>query len=65
MKLNSIIQDLRFDKRIMEWNIRYNLITHQEYQKYLDNLPDVSNEKEAIIESHQLEKSEDQKKKQF
>ncbi|MDE0118913.1 MAG: hypothetical protein OXM55_02755 [Bdellovibrionales bacterium] len=62
MKLKSIIRDLQFDKRIMEWNIRYNLITHQEYQKYLNALPDVSDDKEPIIDINQLEKTEDHKK---
>ena len=62
MKLNSLIKDLRFDKRIMEWGIRYNLITHQEYQKYLNALPDVSDDKEPIIDFSQIEKAEGQKK---
>ena len=61
MKLNSIIRDLRFDKRIMEWNIRYNLITHQEYQEYLRSLPDLSDKKENIISLDQVKKHEDQK----
>ena len=61
MKLNILIKDLRFDKRIMEWGIRYNLITYQEHQQYLNSLPDLSDKKESIIDLKQIEQSENQR----
>ena len=61
MKLNILIKDLRFDKRIMEWGIRYNLITYQEHQQYLNALPDLSDKKESIIDLKQIEQSENQR----
>ena len=49
MKLNDIIQDLRFDKRIIEWGIRYKVIKREEHQKYLQSLPDLSYQKEDLV----------------
>ena len=47
--LNDIIQDLHFDKRIVEWGIRYKLIKREEHQKYMESLPDLSDKKEDLI----------------
>lgn len=50
MKLNNLIKDFRFDKRIVNWGIRYNTITSEEYEKHLKSLEDLSDEKENIID---------------
>lgn len=50
MKLNNLIKDFRFDKRIVNWGVRYKTITYQEYEKYLESLEDLSDEKENIID---------------
>ena len=50
MKLNNLIKDLRFDKRIINWGIRYKTITYQEYEDYLKSLEDLSNQTENIID---------------
>ena len=59
MKLNNIIQDLRFDKRIVEWSIRYKITSREEYQKHLQSLPDLSDQKEDLIVPDQMEQSEE------
>ena len=59
MKLNNIIQDLRFDKRIVEWGIRYKITSREEYQKHLQSLSDLSDQKEDLITSDQMEQSEE------
>ena len=46
MKLNKIIQERRFDKRIAQWGLRHNMITPQEYQAHIKALPDLTNQKE-------------------
>ena len=50
MKLNNLIKDFRFDKRIVKWGVRYKTITYQEYEDYLKSLDDLSDEKESIID---------------
>ncbi len=50
MKLNDLIKDLRFDKRITEWSIRYKVMTYEDYHKYLQSLPDLSDKKESVID---------------
>lgn len=59
MKLNDIIQDLRFDKRIIEWGVRYKIISREEYQKHLQSLTDLSDQKEDLITLDQMEQSEE------
>ena len=58
MKLNNLIKDLRFDKRIVEWGIRYNIITYEEYKKYLKSLKNLSDKKEQMISPRKVETSE-------
>lgn len=60
MKLNKLIKDLRFDKRIIEWGIRYNLITHEDYNKYQKSLEDLSDEKENMVDPQYMEQRGDQ-----
>ena len=55
MKLNNLIEELRFDKRIIEWGVRYNIITYQDYQKHLQSLSDLSDEKESMVDIKQVE----------
>ena len=62
MKLNSLIKDLRFDKRITEWSIRYNVTTYEDYHKYLQSLPDLSDKKESIMDK-QIEQEKGSEKK--
>lgn len=50
MKLNNLIKDFRFDKRIVNWGVRYKTITYKEYEDYLKSLEDLSDEKENIID---------------
>lgn len=57
MQLNSLIKELRFDKRIAEWGIRYNVMTYEDYHKYLQSLPDLSDQKENIT-GEQVEREE-------
>ena len=50
MRLNTLIKDLCFDKRIVEWGVRYNVITYKDYRNYLKSLPDLSDKKKSIID---------------
>lgn len=34
------MKNLKFDKRLIEWNLRNGIITQEEYKKYLEQLPD-------------------------
>ncbi|NIO03037.1 MAG: hypothetical protein GTN74_00050 [Proteobacteria bacterium] len=35
-------EEKRYDKRTIEGNLRQGVMSHQEFQEYLTNLPDVS-----------------------
>ncbi len=42
MSLKKEIENLKFDKRMIDWNISRNLLTQDELKKYLGELPDSS-----------------------
>ena len=48
MKLNNIIKDFKFDKRMIDWGLRYKSITHKEYEQHIKSLPDTSADKERV-----------------
>ena len=51
MKLNDLIGEFQFDKRITEWGMRHNNISQKEYEEYLKSLPDLSAEKDSITKN--------------
>ena len=48
MKLNKLIKERRFDKRVVEWGLRHKMISRKEYQQHLKSLPDLSHQKENL-----------------
>ena len=36
------LKKLKYDKRMLNWNLRQKLLTEEEYQKHLDSLEDLS-----------------------
>jgi len=40
--LSEDLKKLKFDKRMVKWNMRQKLLTEQEYKSHLDQLEDVS-----------------------
>lgn len=44
MSLNKSMKNLKYDKRLTEWNITNNQMTREEWNKHLENLPDLANE---------------------
>ncbi len=55
MKLNNLIKNLRFDKRMIEWGTRYSIITYEEYQEHLRSLPDLLEKKENMVSDKEVE----------
>ncbi|MCK6598774.1 MAG: hypothetical protein L6Q37_10455 [Bdellovibrionaceae bacterium] len=43
MALNEALKKLKFDSRLTEWYLKNNLLTQEELQKHLSELPDVAN----------------------
>lgn len=41
MSLDKAIKNLKFDKRMVEWNLNNGLLTKEEYEKYVQQLPDL------------------------
>ena len=40
--LPATLKKLKYDKRMINWNLRQKLLTKQEYQKHLEGLEDLS-----------------------
>ena len=40
--LSEKLKELKYDKRMLNWNLRQKLLTEKEYQKHLDSLKDLS-----------------------
>ena len=40
--LPEMLEKLKYDKRMINWNLRQKLLTHKEYQKHMDSLEDLS-----------------------
>ena len=48
MSLKKEIENLKFDKRMIDWNISRNLLTQDELKKHLSELPDSSHNLASI-----------------
>lgn len=52
MSLDKAIREFKFDKRLIELRLKNGEVTQEEYNKYMQSLPDLSAECEKIdIES--------------
>ncbi len=41
MSLDKAMKNLKYDRRLLEWNLANNQITQEEYNKLLQDLPDL------------------------
>ena len=57
MKLNNIIKNFKFDKRLVEWNLSNEIISINEYKQYLQSLSDLSTEKEELLPPEEKNKN--------
>ena len=57
-ELAESLQKLKYDKRMVNWNLRQKLITKEEYEKHLTSLEDLSHMKEEMKEEPQAEESQ-------
>lgn len=48
MSLFKAMKDLKFDKRLTEWNLANGQITKEEWKKHLEALPDMKDKVEFI-----------------
>lgn len=48
MSLFKAMKDLKFDKRLTEWNLMNGQLTKEEWKKHLDALPDLKDKSELI-----------------
>ena len=51
MKLNQIIRQFRFDKRLVEWNLNNKVVSQKEYKEYLKSLADDSKAWQDMVSS--------------
>ena len=54
-KLAENLKKLKYDKRMINWNLRQKRITKEEYEKYLNKLEDISHLKDTVKEEPQKE----------
>lgn len=45
---NQAMKDMKFDKRLIDWNLANGLITKEELEKYLQSLPDLGSKVELF-----------------
>lgn len=57
--LPEMLKKLKYDKRMLNWNLRQKLLTEKEYQKHLKSLKDLSHLKSDVpIEDEEEEKEQ-------
>ena len=55
--LNNL-KKLKYDKRMINWNLKQKVITKEEYEKHLKGLEDMSDLKETMKEVQEKSKPE-------
>ena len=53
--LPTAIKNLKYDKRMRDWNIKQKLLTEEEWRKRIAGLKDLSAQAEALSEEKQRE----------
>ena len=48
MSLNKAYEKMKYDRRLLDLNLRLGQITQEEYDTYVNNLPDVGDNSEKI-----------------
>lgn len=48
MSLDKAIKNLKYDKRMLEWNLNNGQITKEEYNKFINELPDLADQVSAL-----------------
>lgn len=57
--LPEMLKKLKYDKRMINWNLRQKLLTEKEYQKHLSKLEDLSHLKAEEIKPEEKEEEKD------
>jgi adenine specific DNA methylase Mod len=47
---------LKFDKRLLEWNMNHGQLSKEELKKHLDELPDLANKVDVLRMGHDSDK---------
>ena len=56
--LPEMLKKLKYDKRMINWNLRQKLLTEEEYKKHLSSLKDLSHLKAEEIKQEEENKEE-------
>ncbi len=48
MSLNKAYEKMKYDRRLLDLNLRLGQITQEEYDKFVNSLPDVADNSEKI-----------------
>lgn len=60
MSIEKSLKNLKFDKRMIQWNINNKQLTQEELKKHLESLPDLGHQVDLI----NLESSNDENQSQ-
>ncbi len=44
MKLNDFIDNLKFDSRVVDWNVKNNVVNEKDVKTHLEKLPDLTDQ---------------------
>lgn len=60
--LPEMLKRLKYDNRMVNWNLRQNILTEKEYQKHLKSLKDISHLKAEDLPEEESTPQEEQNK---
>lgn len=58
MSLDKAVKNLKWDKRLVEWNLRNGQLTPEELKKHLEALPDMKDKIDIVSLADDRQKSE-------
>lgn len=59
-RLFKALEQLKYDRRMIQWNYAEGLLKKEEYQEYLKKLPDVSNNASELTLEDEWDGADDQ-----
>lgn len=48
MELHEALQMVKYDTRLIDWNLKQGLITQEEYDKHVKSLPDTADRSQKL-----------------
>ena len=60
LSFNKSFYELKFDKRMKDWNLKRGVVTEEEYKSHIEALPDLKHESVLLTIDEESKKSREQ-----